>query len=296
MHAEYQYLNLLKDILDNGDSKTDRTNVGTKSVFGRSMRFNLSDGFPVFTTKRVFWKTAFKEMLWMLRGKSNIRELIEQNVHIWTDWPYKKYVQETGNKISIEEFSQNILESEEFAEEWGDLGPVYGVQWREWLNYTGNCIDQVQNVRDALKYDPHSRRIIIEGWNVAELDDMALPPCHKTYQFTVTSDKKLNGILYQRSGDAFLGVPFNVANLALMTSLFAHDCGYLPGEIIWYGADVHIYNNHIDAVKEQLKRDPFEFPTLSIDCYPKPIYEYTIDDLEILDYQYHPSIKADVAV
>ena len=239
-HPEYQYLNLLKLLIKNGDEREDRTGVGTRAVFGYEMRFNLEDGFPVFTTKRVFWKTAFKEMLWMLSGGTNIRELLEQNVRIWSAWPLEKYRKATGDDISQGEFEKRVLDDQAFAERWGDLGPVYGKQWRRWVARDGREIDQVQLVIDQIKNEPYGRRILWDGWNVGEIGEMALPPCHKHYQFFVKpKDGKLCGALIQRSADSFLGLSWNVVNLGLVTTLLAEQSNLQPGEIVWYGLDVH---------------------------------------------------------
>ena len=297
LHPEQQYLDLLKLLVEQGDERIDRTGVGTRAVFGHQMRFNLSDGFPVFTTKQVYWKTAFKEMLWMLNGGDNIRQLLEQNVKIWTDWPLKKYREENQSEISQQEFEQKVLTDDEFAKKWGDLGPVYGSQWRRWKCTDGSEVDQVQQVLDDLKNNPTSRRIIWDGWNVAELDQMALPPCHKHYQFYVNQmTGTLSGAMVQRSADAFLGLSWNISNLALVTHLLARQCGYEPGEIVWFGMDVHLYLNHIEQVKEQLNRSPLPLPTLQIDPSVSSLFDYTIDHLNLPDYQYHPAIAATVAV
>ena len=295
-HPEQQYLNLLRMLIEEGDERVDRTGVGTRALFGYEMRFNLAEGFPVFTTKKIFWKTAFKEMLWMLSGGSNIRELLEQKVRIWTDWPLQKYREKTGSVISQEEFEQRILDDDGFAEQWGDLGPVYGKQWRQWRTSDGCEIDQVQSVVDELKNNPTSRRILWDGWNVGELDKMALPPCHKQYQFFVTSDKKLSGALIQRSADGFLGLGWNACNIAFVTTLLAEQTGLQPGEAIWYGLDVHLYLNHIDQAKTQLERQPRPFPTLKILRKRNSLFEYEIDDFELQNYNPHPHIPATVAV
>ena len=302
LHPEEQYLDMLQLILDTGSERVDRTGVGTKAIFGHTMRFDLSEGFPVFTTKRVFWKTAFKEMLWMLSGGSNIRELVQQNVHIWSDWPYKKFIdaQPEGSadkSLSMAEFEQRVLDSDTFAEKWGELGPVYGKQWRRWRTEDGQEIDQISQVVDLLKNNPSSRRILFDGWNVGELDQMALPPCHKHYQFFVDPNtQKLSGAMVQRSADGFLGQPFNVANLAFLTTLLAEQTGYDVGEIVWFGMDVHIYMNHIQQVNEQLERQPKAFPKLKIKRKPSSIFEYSIDDFELEGYDPHPAISAPVAV
>lgn len=296
-HPEQQYLDLLQLLIDRGDERIDRTGVGTRAVFGHQMRFDLADGFPVFTTKQVYWKTAFKEMLWMLSGGDNIRELLEQNVKIWTDWPLKKYREQNNVDISQADFEAKILADDEFAKKWGDLGPVYGSQWRRWKTANGKEIDQVQQVIDDLQHNPTSRRIIWDGWNVAELDQMALPPCHKHYQFYVNQNTNtLSGAMVQRSADAFLGLGFNIANLALVTHLLARQCGYAAGEIVWFGMDVHLYQNHVEQAKELLTREPLPFASLEIDPSVTSLFDYRIEHLSLPGYQCHGAISAPVAV
>lgn len=296
-HPEKQYLDLLNKLLEEGSERTDRTGVGTKALFGQQMRFDLADGFPAFTTKRVYWKTAFKEMLWMLSGGTNIRELLQQNVHIWSEWPHKTYCEQSGEDIPLKEFENKILEDDAFADKWGELGPVYGKQWRRWKTEDGREIDQIAQVIDDLKNNPSSRRIIFDGWNVGELDQMALPPCHKHYQFYVDPNtNKLSGGMIQRSVDSFLGLAFNIANLALVTTLLAEQTGHDVGEIVWFGFDVHLYVNHIEQAKEQLLREPKAFPKLIIKRKPESLFDYTIDDLDLDGYDPHPAISAPVAV
>ncbi|MBL7002915.1 MAG: thymidylate synthase [Gammaproteobacteria bacterium] len=296
-HPEQQYLDLLKQIMDEGSDRMDRTGVGTRAIFGAQMRFDLAKGFPALTTKRVFWKTAFKEILWMLSGDTNIKPLIEQNVHIWTDWPLKSYNDQTGENLSMEAFEAKILADDDFAKQWGELGPVYGKQWRKWATADGKEIDQVSEVIQQLKENPTSRRIIFEGWNVGELEQMALPPCHKTYQFFVDEKQnKLSGMLYQRSVDAFLGLGFNIANMALIIHLLAKMTGYKVGDLVWVGADTHLYSNHFEQVKEQLTRTPRDLPTLNIKADHASLFDYKIDDFELESYDPHPAIKAPVAV
>jgi len=296
-HPETQYLNLLKNLLEFGDIRVDRTSVGTKALFGCSMRFNLEDGFPIITTKRIFWKTAFKEMLWMLSGGRNIRELLQQNVRIWTDWPLKNYRTLTGSSISQEDFESRILSDDSFALKWGDLGPVYGAQWRSWRGHDGRSIDQIAELLEGLKNNPTSRRLLFEGWNVSDLDEMALPPCHKTYQFFVSPNSgKLSGALMQRSADAYLGLGWNIANLALLIHLLAQQTGLEPGEAIWFGCDVHLYMNHVDQAKTQIERTPKPLPKLEISRKPDSLFDYRIEDLELIGYDPHPHISADVAV
>lgn len=296
-HPEQQYLDLLTFLVESGDERIDRTGVGTRAKFGHEMRFNLANGFPLFTTKKVFWKTAFKEMLWMLAGGDNIRQLLEQNVKIWTDWPLKRYRDATGLQISQAEFESQILSDDSFADKWGNLGPVYGKQWRQWKAADGREIDQVQQVLDDLKNNPTSRRIIWDGWNVGELDQMALPPCHKHYQFYVNQkDNTLSGAMVQRSADAFLGLAWNVINLALVTHLIAKQTGYKPGEIVWFGMDVHLYLNHIEQAKTQIARSPRPMPTLEIAPSIESLFDYRIEHLNISGYDPHEAIAGDVAV
>jgi len=296
-HPEQQYLDLLTKLLEEGSERIDRTGVGTKALFGHQMRFDLADGFPAFTTKRVYWKTAFKEMLWMLSGGTNIRELLQQNVHIWSEWPHKTYCEQSGNDIPLQDFENKILEDAAFAAKWGELGPVYGKQWRRWKTADGKEIDQIAQVIDDLKNNPSSRRIIFDGWNVGELDQMALPPCHKHYQFYVDPNtNKLSGGMIQRSVDSFLGLAFNIANLALVTTLLAEQTGHEIGEIVWFGFDVHLYMNHIEQAKEQLLRNPKPFPKLVIKRKPSSLFDYNIDDFELDGYDPYPAISAPVAV
>ncbi len=296
-HPEYQYLDLLRRLLEDGDERVDRTGVGTRALFGHQMRFDLEQNFPVFTTKRVYWKTAFKEMLWMLSGGTNIRELLEQNVRIWTAWPLERYRKAVDAKISQEDFEGRILEDPAFARQWGDLGPVYGKQWRRWLANDGREIDQVQRVIDQIREDPCGRRILWDGWNVGELGAMALPPCHKQYQFFVEPGRgTLCGALIQRSADSFLGLSWNIANLALVTTMLAEQTGLRPREIVWYGLDVHLYLNHIQQAEQQILREPRPFPKLRIGRRPASLFDYRIDDFELENYNPHPAIPAPLAV
>lgn len=305
-HYEEQYLSLMRQIWEHGTVQRDRTGVGTKALFGATMRFSLEDdAIPLLTTKRVYWKTAAREMLWFLSGNTNIRPLLQQKVRIWTDWPLDRYRRETGEDISQEDFEQQIVDSAEFAELWGDLGPVYGAQWVNWPRYeavgdglfkrSDKGIDQVSLLVESLKNNPGSRRHIIEGWNVAELDQMALPPCHKTYQFHV-ADGVLSCILFQRSCDLGLGFAFNAFSAALLTRMLAAVCGYKAGELIWQGGDVHLYLNHADLVEEQLSRTPLGQPRLKLLRTPDSIFDFAIEDFEVLDYQPQAHISAPVAV
>ena len=304
-HPEQQYLDLMRRIWEGGDERADRTGVGTRSVFGATLRFDLSEGrMPLITTKRVYWKTATREFLWFLTGDTNIRALCAQGVGIWTDWPLDRYCKATGCAISRAEFSRRIVEDEAFAAQWGDLGPVYGKQWVDWATYepvgeglfkAGRGINQVAHVVESLRANPGSRRHIVEGWNVAELDQMALPPCHKTYQFHV-ADGKLNGLLYQRSCDVALGLPFNLWSAALFVRMLAQQCDLEPGELVWMGGDVHLYLNHAALVEEQLSRAPSGEPQLEIVRRPPSIFEYRIEDFEVTGYHPAAPISAPIAV
>ncbi|WP_268739256.1 thymidylate synthase [Novosphingobium mangrovi (ex Hu et al. 2023)] len=304
-HWEWQYLDLMRHIWEHGDERVDRTGVGTRSVFGATIRFDLAGGaMPLLTTKRVYWKTATRELLWFLTGDTNIRKLCAQNVQIWTDWPLERYRRETGDAITREAFSQRIVEDATFAWLWGDLGPVYGKQWVDWPTYEpvgeglfrkGAGINQVAQVVESLKSNPGSRRHIIEGWNVAELDSMALPPCHKTYQFHV-ADGKLSCLLYQRSCDLGLGFAFNMWSLAALTRMMAQQCNLEPGHAVWTGGDVHLYLNHGALVEEQLAREPAGDATLTFPRRPASIFDYTIEDFEVTGYAPQAHIAAPVAV
>ena len=304
-HPEQQYLDLMRTIWETGSERVDRTGVGTRSVAGVMLRFDLAGGaMPLLTTKRVYWKTATREMLWFLTGETNIRPLVLQGVKIWNEWPHANYVRETGDRIELEDFVQRIADDAAFAERWGDLGPVYGKQWVDWptwryrkdgLYEKGPGINQVAQVVESLKTNPGSRRHIIEGWNVAELDRMALPPCHKTYQFHVAEDR-LNCLLYQRSCDVALGLPFNLWSAALLTRMMADQTGLAPGELVWMGGDVHLYLNHAHLIEEQLTREPTGMPTLEITRKPETIFDYSIDDFVVHDYAPLAPIKAPVAV
>ncbi len=295
--AEEQYLDLMERILDHGDRREDRTGVGTLSVFGAMMRFDLSGGsFPLLTTKRVFWKLAVKEMLWFLAGGTNIRPLLEQNVRIWTDWPLRRYRDATGEAISQEAFERRVIEDEAFARRWGDLGPVYGKQWRRWQDGEGREHDQIAGVIETLKTNPGSRRMLFHAWNVPELDRMALPPCHMVYQFHVAKENRLNMLIFQRSCDLFLGAPFNLAGGAALQAMIAQQTGLEPGELVWMGGDVHLYLNHLDQAREQLRRAPRGFPTLALTRRPPSIDDYRIEDFEVSGYRPHEAIAAEVAV
>jgi len=267
IYAMRQYLNLMKDILENGTIKTDRTGTGTLSVFGRQLRFNLAEGFPLVTTKKLHLRSIIYELLWFLKGETNIKYLKDNGVSIWDDW----------------------------ADENGELGPVYGSQWRSWPTPDGRRIDQIAQVMEQIKSKPDSRRHIVTAWNPAEVDKMALPPCHALFQFYV-ADGKLSCQLYQRSADYFLGVPFNIASYALLVYMFAQQCDLEPGDFVWTGGDVHLYSNHLEQVKLQLSREPYALPQLLIKRRPDSIFDYQFEDFEILNYQSHPVIKAPIAV
>lgn len=296
-HPEYQYLDLLSHVLKNGDERIDRTGVGTRSIFGATLRFDLSEGIaPILTTKRVYWKTAVKEMLWFLTGGTNIQPLLRENVRIWTDWPLATYRRETGEQVSQEDFEKRILESDEFAAKWGELGPVYGKQWRRWLGNDGREYDQIATLIRTLKENPTSRRMLFHGWNVAEIDGMALPPCHMVYQYHVTSDGRLNCLLFQRSVDLLLGAPFNYVGATALQLMLAQQAGLRPGELIWVAGDAHLYLNHLEQAQEQLTRIPRPLPKMRITRRAESIDDYRIDDFEVDGYSPHAPIKASVAV
>lgn len=294
---EQQYLDMLARILAHGDPRVDRTGVGTRSVFGELVRADLSQGqVPILTTKRVYWKTAVKEMLWFLSGGTNIRELLQANVRIWTDWPLQRYRQQVDAGITQEAFEQRVLDDAAFAAQWGELGPVYGKQWRRWLGADGREHDQIAGVIDALKHNPASRRILFHGWNVPEIGGMALPPCHLLYQYHVSSTGRLSCVLYQRSADVLLGVPFNFVGAVALQAMLAQQAGLDLGEFVWMGGDVHLYSNHVAQAQEQLTRTPRALPTLRLLRRPDSIDGYTIDDFAVDGYDPHPPIRADVAV
>ena len=262
-----QYLDLMSHVMKNGTLKTDRTGTGTKSVFGYQMRFNLADGFPCVTTKKLHLKSIIHELLWFLKGDTNIKYLKENGVRIWDEW----------------------------ADENGDLGHVYGYQWRSWPTPEGKHIDQIKQVLNQLKDNPNSRRIIVSAWNVGEIKNMALPPCHTFFQFYV-SENKLSCQLYQRSADIFLGVPFNIASYALLTMMVAQVCNFQLGDFVHTLGDAHIYSNHFEQTNLQLSRDPKKLPKMLINKKVKDIFEFKYDDFELIDYDYHPHIKGKVAV
>lgn len=303
-----QYLDLLKDIETNGTIKNDRTGTGTKSVFGRQLRFDLNKGFPAVTTKKLFLRGIIHELLWFLQGDSNIEYLVKNDVHIWDEWPFKAHLQSTNQEVpavgsdewtvKLKEFTENIKNDHEFAVKYGYLGPVYGYQWRHWPDGKGGDIDQITEVLDAIKNNPDSRRLIVSAWNVADIQEMAkagLPPCHSLFQFYVVNGK-LSCQLYQRSADTFLGVPFNIASYALFTMMIAQVTGLKLGEFVHTFGDAHIYLNHVEQVKEQLSRKPRPLPTMKINSDVKSIFDFTIDDFTLEGYDPYSAIKAPIAV
>lgn len=296
-HPEYQYLDLMARVLEQGDERVDRTGVGTRSLFGAMLRFDLSDGtVPVLTTKRVYWKTAVKEMLWFLTGGTNIQPLLRENVRIWSDWPLDAYRRATGEEISQEAFEQRIVGDDAFAAKWGELGPVYGKQWRRWLGADGREHDQIGTLVQTLRENPSSRRMLFHGWNVADLDQMALPPCHMVYQYHVTSDGRLNCLLLQRSVDLLLGAPFNYVGATALQLMLAQQAGLRPGELVWVGGDVHLYLNHLDQARLQLEREPRPWPKMRLLRQADSIDGYRIEDFEVQGYEPHAAIQAEVAV
>lgn len=312
-----QYLEMCRHILDNGTVKNDRTGTGTISVFGYQSRYNLQDGFPLMTTKKTAFRLIVSELLWFLKGDTNIRALLKDNNHIWDEWAFAQWTESdeyTGPdmtdfgrraqkdpafaeqyKEQMANFQERVLTDEAFAAKYADLGPVYGKQWRSWPTSTGGSIDQLKNVIDSIKSNPDSRRHIVTAWNPEFVDDMALPPCHTFFQFYV-AEGKLSCQLYQRSADVFLGVPFNIASYALLTHLIARECGLEAGEFIHTTGDTHIYSNHIEQVNEQLNRKPKKLPTLVINSEKASIFELEAEDIAIEGYHPDPRIKAPVAV
>ncbi len=299
------YLDLLKDVRDNGTGKDDRTGTGTSSVFGRQLRCDLSEGFPLLTTKKVFLKGIIHELLWFVRGDTNIRYLVKNGVGIWNEWPFQNYLNKQGLAddlvkhsrewhVKLAEFVTQVRDDAEFAKQWGELGPVYGKQWR---NFSG--IDQLEWVLDEIKTNPSSRRLIVSAWNPAEIEEMAkagLPPCHTLFQFYVSQDNKLSCQLYQRSADLFLGVPFNIASYALLTMMVAQVCDLELGDFVHTFGDCHIYNNHVEQMDEQLAREPKALPTMHINLEVKSLFDFKFEDFDLQDYDPYPPIKAPVAV
>ncbi len=299
-----KYLTLLEHILTKGTTKGDRTGTGTKSVFGYQMRFDLREGFPLLTTKKVHWKSIVHELIWFIRGDTNLRYLVKNGVRIWNEWPFQYYLQQNGLaesfpkhspewKAEMKTFVQRVIDDADFAAKWGELGPVYGRQWR---NFSG--VDQLAGVIDSIKTNPDSRRHIVTAWNPVDIPEMAkagLPPCHTMFQFYV-ADGRLSCQLYQRSADTFLGVPFNIASYALLVHLVARECGLEVGDFVHTLGDAHLYSNHLEQTKEQLSRTPGKLPTLRIRDDAPGIFDIGYDDIELIGYNPQPGIKAPIAV
>ncbi|HHX07343.1 MAG TPA: thymidylate synthase [Erysipelothrix sp.] len=286
-----QYLQLCQHILDHGQKRMDRTKVGTLSVFGYQMRFDLSRGFPLLTTKKMYHRAIFEELLWFISGNTNIQPLVLKNVRIWNEWPYEKFKNSSDFKgESLDDFVERIKHDDQFAAKHGDLGPVYGKQWRDF-----NGVDQLAQLIEQIKTNPTSRRHILSAWRPDQIDQMALPPCHLLMQFYVSDDQKLSCQLYQRSADVFLGVPFNIASYALLTHMIAQVCGLEVGEFVHTLGDAHIYLNHLDQIKQQLARQPLELSTLVLNPRPS-IDDFVMGDIAIEDYQSHGRIVGEIAV
>lgn len=307
-HPDVVYQNLLREILEKGVKKTDRTGTGTISRFGTQMRFDLSQGFPLLTTKKLSFRNILGELLWFIKGDTKLRTLVALGIHIWDDWPFKHYLKANGLpipavnsgewKTKMKEFTDRILSDDDFNDKYGDLGPVYGRQWRDWKTPDGKSIDQLKQVIEMIRKTPDSRRMIVTAWNPADIEEMAvagLPPCHCLFQFFV-ADGKLSCQLYQRSCDTFLGVPYNIASYSLLTAMIARVTGLMPGEFIWTGGDTHIYLNHLDQVNQQLSNEPRNVPEVVIKREVQEVWDYTMDDFELVRYNPHPAITAPIAV
>ncbi|MEW6646460.1 MAG: thymidylate synthase [Pseudomonadota bacterium] len=290
-----QYLDLMRHVLEHGTRKEDRTGTGTVSVFGHQMRFNLAEGFPLLTTKKVFLKGIIHELLWFLAGDTNIKYLVDNGVGIWNEWPHAVYVKSTGDNMALADFVARIRDDAEFARQWGGIGPGYGHQWRSWPTPDGGTIDQISQVVQQLRNNPDSRRIIVSAWNVAEVENMALPPCHTLFQFYV-ADGRLSCQLYQRSADIFLGVPFNIASYALLTLMVAQVTGLKPGDFVHTLGDAHLYLNHLEQAQTQLARTPHPLPQMQINPAVTSLFDFKFEDFELVGYECHPAIKAPVAV
>lgn len=317
LKGEQAYLDLCKHVLENGTKKEDRTNTGTYSIFGHQMRFDLSEGFPLLTTKKVPFRLISSELLWFIKGDTNIRYLLENNNNIWNEWAFKKWVESSdydgpdmtdfGNRSQedpqfnliyreqMKNFKEKILQSDDFANKFGDLGSVYGKQWRDWKTSQNETIDQLKEVIESIRNKPDSRRHIVSAWNPEDVPNMALPPCHTLFQFYVANGK-LSCQLYQRSADIFLGVPFNIASYALLTYLIAHECNLEVGEFVHTLGDAHIYANHVEQIRTQLGRDLRPLPKLKINKGKGSIFDFELSDFELIDYNPHPAIKAPIAV
>ncbi|MED1125144.1 thymidylate synthase [Bacillus atrophaeus] len=311
------YLDLCQHVLENGTQKGDRTGTGAISVFGYQMRFDLQKGFPILTTKRVPFRLIESELLWFLKGDTNLRYLLENNNHIWDEWGFQKWVEsedytgpdmtdfgirsqqdEEFNKLYQEQlaiYRGKVLTDDEFMKEYGDLGNVYGKQWRSWEGADGEIYDQIKYVIEEIKRNPGSRRLLVNAWSASEIKNQQLPPCHYAFQFYVV-DNKLSCMFSMRSNDVFLGLPFNIASYALLTHLIAHECGLDVGEVIYTGADVHIYSNHIEQIQTQMEREPRELPVLVLNPEVTSVFDFEMDDIKLEGYNPHPAIKAPVAV
>ena len=290
-----QYLDMCRYILEHGEDRPDRTGTGTRSVFGYQTRYDLREGFPLLTTKKMYLRPIAEELLWFIKGDTNIKYLVDRNVKIWNEWPYEDFKKsEDFNGETLEEFVEKIKNDDDFAKKHGNLGPVYGAQWR---NFNNEGTDQLMKLIDSLKNNPFSRRHIISAWNPSQVDEMALPPCHTLMQFYVSSDKKyLSCQLYQRSADTFLGVPFNIASYALLTCMLAQVCGYEPKEFIHTIGDAHIYKNHFDVIKTQIEREPLPLPRLVLNKDIDNLFDFKIEDIKLEGYQSHGPLKGKVSV
>lgn len=290
-----QYLDMCRYILEHGEDRPDRTGTGTRSVFGYQTRYDLREGFPLLTTKKMYLRPIAEELLWFIKGDTNIKYLVDRNVKIWNEWPYEDFKKsEDFNGETLEEFVEKIKNDDEFAKKHGNLGPVYGAQWR---NFNNEGTDQLMKLIDSLKNNPFSRRHIISAWNPSQVDEMALPPCHTLMQFYVSSDQEyLSCQLYQRSADTFLGVPFNIASYALLTCMLAQVCGYEPKEFIHTIGDAHIYKDHFDVVKTQIEREPLPLPHLVLNKDIDNLFDFKIEDIKLEGYQSHGPLKGKVSV